>query len=47
MLLEAIELDPNYATPHVTLATISLDQSKYQESLTYSQKCVQLDPDYA
>ncbi|MBI4130538.1 signal peptidase I [Candidatus Roizmanbacteria bacterium] len=46
-LLMAVSLDATYAGPYVTLSAIEFDAENYQQGLTYAQKCVELDPEYA
>lgn len=46
-LLLAVQLDGEYAAPYVTLSAISMGKTDYQQALSYAQKCVALDPNYA
>lgn len=46
-LLTALSLKADYAAPYVTLGSISLEKSNYQQMLEYSRKCVDLDQNYA
>ncbi|MDO8609699.1 MAG: signal peptidase I [bacterium] len=45
--LNAIQNNPNYAAAYSTLAAISFKEQDYNQGLTYSLKCNELDPKYS
>ncbi len=45
--LKAIELDPEYAAAHASLANAYVHLGEVENSLIHSQKCIEYDPEYS
>ncbi|HSR50477.1 MAG TPA: tetratricopeptide repeat protein [Acidobacteriota bacterium] len=41
---KAVEADPNYLPPYMTLAEMELEEVRYEEALRYTSKLIELDP---